>query len=345
MNLECPAEVTLMPGNSISKIKNLKSSNAFTLVELLVVITIIGILIALLLPAVQAAREAARRMQCGNNVKQLGLALHNFESQYKTFPPGMMAKTRYSYSYDNGGYEWVYFLHSLMPYFEMENYYRSLGGPQFELKNPWSAPADWPASVRNMAIPALLCPSDGFGGSTFTGPAEPTVRLAKSNYLGIFSGLKDSDALYVPKQAQRGVFRYGLGTSIADIKDGTSHTMAVAEYLTGVSSKDIRGWIYTNRAACQTLFVTLGPNSPVADKTYFCENGTYTTTPNDASSNLPCTIGDSDADYASPRSRHAGGVNAVFCDGSVQFIPDSIDIAAWQNLGWIDDGNTAETGF
>jgi prepilin-type processing-associated H-X9-DG protein/prepilin-type N-terminal cleavage/methylation domain-containing protein len=321
---------------------------AFTLVELLVVITIIGILIALLLPAVQAAREAARRMQCGNNLKQVGVALHNFESQYKTFPPGIKAKIRFSYAYDattGPSYEWVYFIHSLMPYLEMDNYYTALGGPNFKLGNPWSSPADWPAVARNKAIPGLLCPSDGLGGMTFNGATEDNVHLAKSNYLGIFSGLQDSQGFSATPEDERGVFRYFQGTSIAEIQDGTSNTMAVAEYLTGTSSKDIRGWFYSNRAVCQTLFVTVGPNSSASDRTMFCENATYSITPNEPSMNLPCVVGATDTDYASPRSRHAGGVNATFCDGSVHFLQDSIDITAWRNLGWISDGHVAEAGL
>src|SRR5664280_1708397 len=99
---------------------------AFTLVELLVVITIIGILIALLLPAVQAAREAARAVQCGNNLKQIGIALNSFESSQGTFPPGIMSKSRFSYGYDptsGAGYEWPYFLDLLLPYLDQQPYY------------------------------------------------------------------------------------------------------------------------------------------------------------------------------------------------------------------------------
>jgi prepilin-type processing-associated H-X9-DG protein len=124
-----------------------------------------------------------------------------------------------------------------------------------------------------------------------------------------------------------------------------SHTMAMAEYLTGASPEDIRGFFYTNRAVCQTMFVTLGPNSPAPDTTMFCENVTYGVTPNDSFNNLPCIVGNGNNDYASPRSRHPGGVNAVFCDGSVHFMPDEIDITVWRNLGWIADGNTTTIDF
>ena len=143
---------------------------------------------------------------------------------------------------------------------------------------------------------------------------------------------------------QVGVFRYGYGTPIAKITDGTSNTMAVAEYLKGVDSNDTRGLFYTNRAGCQTLFVTLGPNSAAQDNicAVFCPSGG---SPNQLDMNLPCTGGDDNANFASPRSRHPGGVNTVFCDGSVHFIQNSIDMLTWQSLGWIADGNAIAISF
>jgi prepilin-type processing-associated H-X9-DG protein len=227
----------------------------------------------------------------------------------------------------------------------MENYYQALDGPEFQVTNPWLQPDAWPTITRNFAIPAFSCPSDGLGGGIFNGATEPNVRLGKSNYLGIFSGISDGNAESDNIPGQRGVFRYHLGRSIAEIKDGTSNTMAVAEYLTGTSSQDIRGWFYTNRAACQTLFVTNGPNSPVPDLTIFCKAPAYSTTPDEPSMNLPCIAGGSTSDFASPRSRHPGGVNAGFCDGSVHFIQDGISLTAWQSLGWIDDGRAIATDF
>ncbi len=330
-----------------------QKSKAFTLVELLVVITIIGILISLLLPAVQAAREAARCMQCSNNLKQIGVAMHNFESQTGTFPPGVIAKSRFSYNYEaNNASEWTYFLHLLLPHLEQQAYYDALQGSKFDLPNPWSEPTKWSTLVHNTVLPVFLCPSDGLGGNTRTGEQMENLHLAKSNYLGIFSGLNDGDGAYSAMNyashylapEYRAVFRYGTGVPIAAIRDGTSNTMAVAECLTGVSSDDVRGFFYTNRACCQTLFVTLGPNSPAQDRTIFCGSSYYGTL-NDPSANLPCIGGSDDTDYASPRSRHPGGVNAVFCDGSVHFIQDGIDSTTWRNLGWIEDGNVAETGF
>ena len=355
-------------GGRKSEIRDLRSSG-FTLVELLVVITIIGILIALLLPAVQAAREAARRSQCSNNLKQIGLALHNFESQYKTFPPGIMTKMRMPTlgSYTVGGaYEWTYFLDFLLPDLEQEAYYDAIGGPQFQT-DLYDNPAVW-AAINNVSLPALLCPSDVIDNNAFIitsvkNVQQPNYLFAKVNYLGIFSGLNDGDGAWsatnwatwlsaagrsIASTTRRAVFCYGKGTAIADITDGTSNTMAVAEYLKGLDSWDARGQPYTNRAGCQTLFVTLGPNSAAADNlcTVFLSDGS---TVSDPGSNLPCVGGGDGANFASPRSRHPGGVNVVFCDGSVHFIGDAIDTYApaptdthppgvWQRLGWMADG-------
>jgi prepilin-type processing-associated H-X9-DG protein/prepilin-type N-terminal cleavage/methylation domain-containing protein len=331
-----------------SEVRNQKST-AFTLVELLVVITIIGVLISLLLPAVQAAREAARRLQCSNNMKQLGVAMHSFAAQQGTLPPGTKATTRMSNSVAlYGAYEWTYFLHLLLPYMEQQAYYEALDGPTFNVTDPWVSPATTWLNVKNVSLAALLCPSDGLGGLfvDFTYHAASLPTAPKSNYLGLFSGLNDGDAYTCGNRDQLGVFRYGKGTAFARITDGASNTMAVAEYLKGVDSYDIRGSFYTNRAGCQTLFVTLGPNSSAYDNIIldadgaFCSNGH-----NQPDQNLPCTVGSDNENFASPRSRHPGGVNVLFCDGSVHFIQNSIDITTWRNLGWIADGNPVTADF
>ena len=313
----------------------------FTLIELLVVIAIIAILIGLLLPAVQKVREAAARMKCSNNLKQIGIAMHSYESTFGVFPPGTMSRTRFAYSYvGDGGYEWVYLLHYLLPHVEQDNYHRAIRGGQFDIPNPWTNQGNWAATAANdKPLTVFLCPSDSLGGplKDFSG-----TRLSASNYLGIFSGVNDYEGHIVPDPARAAVFRYNVGTRIASITDGTSNTMAVAEYLLGTDATDARGMMYTNRAGAKFLYVTLGPNSKSPDNfigyhASFCPGDNSRNKP---TQNLPCTQGGDDFNFASPRSRHTGGVNVTLCDGSVRFIRDAIDANTWQRLGWMADGNT-----
>lgn len=327
--------------------KKRKSHLGFTLVELLVVIAIIGILIALLLPAVQAARESARRMQCTNRLKQIGVAMHNFHSQQGSFPPGIAADSRGSYDYENGGFEWTYFLHYLLPQLEEVAYYDALDGPRFNIPNPWSSPATWPLTVEGQGLRNLICPSDYLGGEvTSYPPGRSDVPVPKSSYLGIFSGLRDLDGFAPIQQInplQQAVFQNGRGTAIKDIIDGTSKTIAVAEYLKGNDATSSRGVIYTNRAGCQALYVRWTPNTPIPDNLAvwpdFCPGNNSRNLPE---LNLPCIGGPDTDNFASARSRHPGGVNALLCDGSVHFYPDSIECEIWRGLGWMADEGDVE---
>jgi prepilin-type processing-associated H-X9-DG protein len=199
-------------------------------------------------------------------------------------------------------------------------------------------------------LPFLQCPSDFLGSNVVNALVGP---LTKSNYLCIFSGLQDGDNYSGSFQGgdytnaaptQRAAFRPYAGVPFADITDGTSHTMAVSEYLKGIDENDPRGGIYTNRAGCKFLYVTTGPNSSAPDNIcgVFCPNGG---SPDEPALNLPCVAGGDAENFATPRSRHPGGVHAVFCDGSVHFVADSIDFTAWQCLGFIADGEMVSGNF
>ncbi|MCX7424457.1 MAG: DUF1559 domain-containing protein [Planctomycetia bacterium] len=313
--------------------------NGFTLVELLVVIAIIGILIALLLPAVQAAREAARRIKCASNLKQIGTAMHNYHATYNQFPLGTMTDTGARFANP----EWPYLLYYLLPFLEENIMYEKFFDLQHQIIRPWesNAPTVWPTDLQK-GVPTYLCSSDGLGGSVRVCPTSG-VALYLTNYLGIFSGMNDFDvqaeAFKSPSfdSRMRAVFGINRGAKIGEITDGTSCTLALAEYLTSKAG-DARGTSFTNRAGCQFLSVQLTPNTKAPDNLLdhpeFCQNG-FSSFPE---LNLPCVPGPTDSNFASSRSRHPGGVHGLLCDGSVQFFGSDIDVGVWHSLGWMQDG-------
>lgn len=310
----------------------------FTLVELLVVIAIIGILVSLLLPAVQAAREAARRMQCQNNLKQLGLAMHNYADTYRNTLPGGVG--RY-------GCCWGTWQVAILPYIEQQtlsDLYQNPGG------------ADWGprygAAVNRVVvsarIPSLTCPSDRPNapiGQTATLPPITSHNYAVNYgntsffqttlngipFLGApfnaYTGSTSDDGPVGAAAAMTFPRIYGRHVALAEILDGTSSTLMAAEVLQG-RANDLRGFSWWGGASG---FVTyLAPNSSAPDVVTggICRP--------QVNPRMPCVTATTATRprMMGARSVHAGGgVNVVFCDGHVSFIPNAIDYRAWNALG------------
>jgi prepilin-type N-terminal cleavage/methylation domain-containing protein/prepilin-type processing-associated H-X9-DG protein len=298
----------------------------FTLIELLVVIAIIAVLIALLLPAVQSAREAARRAQCINNLKQIGLAAHNYISALNVFPQGIQFQT----NPEAGGscYTSGSWLVSMAQFFEQGNVFNAVN---YSL-NMYTAQN---TTVSSIGQSMLWCPSDPvITGLQYTYPAAPApgavcatpLTMKYSSYAGntgefmeyyvpnnIFNG---NAAPYVctitstpPEQTNNGIIYVFSAVSIASITDGTSNTMLSSERAHGrFAPSDIYCWNWwTSGNYGDTMFSTFYPMNPFNKIPQWC-----------------CQDGSPDAYVASAGSFHPGGANFGFCDGSVKFLKDSI---------------------
>jgi prepilin-type N-terminal cleavage/methylation domain-containing protein len=316
----------------------------FTLVELLVVIAIIGILVGLLLPAVQAAREAARRMQCSNNLKQLGLAFHNYESAIKRLPPGglhLRDGFGAASSSTSWGPNWLIFL---LPYVEQGNLYSQYNSNSLFARE---SPLVVGTSVKTYACPSDIQDVMFDQAGSFNGTA---TKFARGNYAcNAGGGDAFSTGDYALTQARGPFSMGGRCSTLAALSDGTSNVLFAAEIIVANNNTDVRGaWAY----AVGTFFcggsrynnvptpqVFLRPNGNALDDTRrdrnsFC-SATFAT-----DRNLRCLVPDpTDRAYQTARSRHTGGVQAVRGDGSVTFISDSIDLTIWLNLLSQADGN------
>lgn len=304
-------------------------SSGFTLVELLVVITIISILIALLLPAVQAAREAARRMQCSNNHKQTVLALQVYHEVHRAFPPG-------SSETDTEHYSFVTWLGYLLPMLEQENLSRL-----YDLKSIYGGNGSTTTELMRTRIPTYCCPSDTVGregryDKMLNGAGSP--GYARSNIVGCYNA--DGGYDETTSTGRHGLFARNLSRSIRDVVDGTSHTAAVSEIISGPDgSSDPRGmWWHDWGCHYEHKY---NPNSPSDSfcpgvATYgFCDPSKVYCNYSAGSCGSTC--------YAAS-SYHPGGVNIGLVDGSVRFASETINNAVWQAVGSIDGGgkNTEE---
>lgn len=325
----------------------------FTLVELLVVIAIIGILVALLLPAVQAAREAARRTQCMNNTKQVALGLHLYHDTFKSLPPGYGPLPENGYGTGVG---------SGIPYAEWSWAARLFG---FVEEAAIAGEMDWNwnpgivagasptiAAIRTAKIPIFHCPSDesvrinwNEGSACASGDGDGYGRIS---YAGNFGSVFDMDPPVAPASASQleaprsgtrfpraeGVFSYNHGDSFRQIADGTTHTLLTCEILPG-GVCSIRGVIGYDEGPVAMQFYL--PNDRTPDLVRWCDS--QDTLP---SSSAPCIASVSQLNMVlhTSRSQHSGGIVASMCDASVKMINDNIELQVWRAIGTPRGGET-----
>lgn len=326
-----------------------KQRLGFTLVELLVVIAIIGILVGLLLPAVQQAREAARRMSCSNNLKQMGLAVLNYESAFSRLPAMGYVGVQGNPGIGRGN--WPYsFTMQILPYIEQNslfNNHKARARPAGRgLPTPWAnRPGHfvddderlWAAQNWQVSIPSLLCPSDPPIGNTAESPCPINYKVCVGDdyHQNHFTPTDSS-------RDNRGVFQRNRWMTLASIVDGTSNTIALGERIKGGSPRDIRGGVALNvrnwnPAACLARIDPVNPRlltgqvradfRPTGGRAwdgrpYFAGFATMVA-PNGPS----CHWGgvDGNEDMSPPSSFHTGGVQVAMADGSVHFVSESID--------------------
>ena len=320
-----------------------RPARGFTLIELLVVIAIIAVLIALLLPAVQAAREAARRAQCINNLKQVGIAMHNYHGAINSLPSGV-------YGCCNG--TWQTFI---MPYMELGTMSNAYNFNASRYSDPWNT------TVTYSTLGSFLCPSDTPSKPTSTAlGAANNGKISAHNYVANFGQTDvDQQTNIVVDAVYGGTLPFlgapfswiapysngnhnaspakGRAINFASITDGLSNTILCSELVVGKAS-DLRGVTWWADAAHFTT--NLPPNSTLPDKMYSASACGYP-----GNGNTPCVVATTAGSsstlpplYQSARSHHPGGVNSLMADGSVKFLKNSINVRTWRALSSTQGG-------
>jgi prepilin-type N-terminal cleavage/methylation domain-containing protein len=326
----------------------------FTLIELLVVIAIIAILIALLLPAVQQAREAARRTQCKNNLKQVGLAMHNYESTLKMFPP---PTTYNGVNGCHGPTHWV----RIMPYIDQGNIFQRVAPYTDAILTSWWMASTSPGQVS--ANPPLWQLVDGFKPTMFRCPSsdlpETLAETGRGNYMvASYVGIAGSSQHRTADPngpgtsicSGGGIFTGGNeGVTIAQITDGTSNTMMVGEQSapapTGANLRIAQGnsglWMGGKNGRVPRGAGTWSSTGVHATGNLNTDMRSYGITTVRQSPNPQGNANFQNATNCNTplKSRHTGGIHGLLCDGSVRFVSDNVDLITLYNLSDRDDGN------
>ncbi len=322
--------------------------SGFTLIELLVAIAIIAVLIALLLPAVQAAREASRRMQCTNNMKQIGLALHQYHSTYDVFPPAGSVDVLGNSS-GSGRVPQTASIHlRLTNYLEQRAVYDAYNFALGDVLNGSAVPAN--TTVMSTAIPGYLCPSDPNPGSTENLAIGYGVPVTTVNYAvngGInrqnTAGCTNGTAWWLGGNAY-----YGRVVRIAGVTDGTSNTAGFSEWVKGTSGQNAPGLNlvyaigrYGNGGSQNDFNLCQAADTPLWDfkGEYWTLQDTgrggpyyHAMPPDHPACAVSAGFGNVNS-FIGPSSFHPGGVNVLLLDGSVRFIKESVNLSTWNALG------------
>ncbi|ADG66688.1 protein of unknown function DUF1559 [Planctopirus limnophila DSM 3776] len=329
--------------------------SGFTLIELLVVIAIIAILIALLLPAVQQAREAARRTQCRNNLKQLGLALHNYHDNALVFPPGHIGfnnATTPSFQ----GFAWSTMI---LPFVDQAPLYNVLAN-RFSSSVPYSTavtpvvPTAAEVAAVATTFPAMRCPSDVgsnlVNATAISGTAASATyanAVGRSNYPGVtgvwlngttWDGLETAQANWTVANF-RGIFAENSRVGIRDMTDGTSNSIVVGERCSPATetagTNGMASWV-----SCFDRGTQAGRSSAYGDAAQRINvnvaSGTVVST---AGATVAITANGPRGQNSAFSSLHTGGAHFLLGDGTVKFISENIDITIYRNLARVNDGN------
>lgn len=310
------------------RFKNRKAG--FTLIELLVVIAIIAILIALLLPAVQQAREAARRSTCKNNLKQIGLAMHNYHDTHRVFP----------FAYREGPTKRrTCWFHMILPFVDQAPLYNLFESVPDNAANAFVSRPGF-SDLFPVVVPSMVCPSN----PGVPGRDVGAVGAFQGNYGVCLSGarrgghIEGGTLIGITFGTTDGMFAFNSNTKFRDITDGTSNTIMASEGIVrpnqigGARHGEMGGYWGSSPWGSCGFTTAEPPNTTVTDVNHSCKATTIV--------EAPCTSNTTAGNQHNfTRSYHTGGVHVLLGDGVVRFISNNIDAPTFRNLGSIADGN------